>query len=38
MDRHIPEMLAIYPAASEIGGLAVSGYRQTGEWGECEFR
>lgn len=37
MNRHIPAMLAIYAGGREVGAAAVSGYRQTGEWGECEF-
>ena len=37
MNRHIPATLAIYPAAGEVGAKAVSGYTQTGKWGECEF-
>lgn len=38
MNRHIPAMLAIYAAPGEVGAAAVSRYRQTGKWGECEFR
>ena len=38
MNRHIPAMLKIYAAPDEVGASTVSGYRQTGKWGECEFR